>query len=234
MKITTVNIIATGSTGNLYEIIDHIGNVLLIEAGVKWSDFVQRREGMAVPELCVISHKHSDHAAYAYDYELMCTTSKWKEKAESENFTVNGFRVKHGDVENYAYIIEILQDEKSIFFGTDMEWDSDYFTTIYEALRKKEVEYFLLEVNYNDYLYHLPGVTEDQKRGCDRHFSDNDAIRFIEECGVREPKIITIHGSDRLSADIYTKRLIKTRLPAAKVSVAIGWKNGVKDLKYLI
>ena len=80
----------------------------------------------------------------------------------------------------------------------------------------------------DDYLYHL--ADDMQRIGCDRHFSDNDLVRFIRKIGVKDPTIITIHGSNRLSADSYTRKFIQGRLPASKVAVSVGGKNGVKNI----
>ena len=87
---------------------------------------------------------------------------------------------------------------------------------------------FLIECNYNDYLYYL--ADNLQRIGCDRHFSDNDLVRFIRLTGVKDPTIITIHGSNRLRADNYTKKYIGGKFPAAKIAVATGGKNGVKNI----
>jgi len=77
-------------------------------------------------------------------------------------------------------------------------------------------------------LYHL--ADEIQRIGCDRHFSDNNLVKFIRKVEVKDPTIITIHGSNRLSADTYTKKLIQGKFPAAKIAVATGGKNGVKNI----
>ena len=86
----------------------------------------------------------------------------------------------------------------------------------------------MIELNYNDYLYKL--ADENQRIGCDRHFSDNDVVRFIRNSKAEAPKIITIHGSNRLSADTYTKKYLSGKLPTAKIFVATGAKQGIKDI----
>ena len=90
------------------------------------------------------------------------------------------------------------------------------------------MENFLIECNYNDYLFHL--ATPDQRQGCSRHFSDNDVVNFMKIVKPRNPKIILIHGSNRLSADVYTKKLISSKIINSTVSVAVGAKNGVKNI----
>lgn len=223
-----INVISTGSSGNLYELLDSKGNSIILEAGEPRHTYMKYREGDTPPEMVIITHSHGDHSFYANQYEMMCTVHRWKQLAESTNFKAFGFEVVHGNVLNYAYLIKLLQDDDFLFFATDLEYEEESLQPILKALNHFKVENFLIECNYNDYLYHL--ADEVQRIGCDQHFSDNDLIRFIKKVGAKEPKIITIHGSERLSGDAYTKKMIKGRIPNATVAVSVGAKNGVKNL----
>ncbi len=223
-----INCISTGSSGNLYELLDGKGNSIILEAGEPRHKFMEYREGETIPEMVIITHKHGDHAYCANEYEMICPVHRWQQRAESDNFIAFGFEVLHGDVLNYAYLIKLLQDDDFLFFATDLEYEEESLKKILQALNHFKVENFLIECNYNDYLYHL--AEKEQRIGCDRHFSDNDLIRFIKKVGAKEPKIITIHGSERLSGDAYTKKMIKGRIPNATVAVSVGAKNGVKNL----
>ena len=223
-----INVIATGSSGNLYEIIDNQGNSILIEAGVPRSMYIKNREGLTPPEMCIISHKHGDHSFYKNEYQMICSVHEWKQKTESTNFKAFGFPVQHGDVLNYAYLIKLLIDDVFLLFATDLEWEEKTIQEILKNIKHFRVENFLIECNYNDYLYHL--ADNLQRVGCDRHFSDNDLVRFIRQSKAKNPKIITIHGSNRLSADSYTKKYISGKIPTSTVAVAVGAKNGVKNI----
>ena len=223
-----INVIATGSSGNLYEILDKENNSILIEAGVPREKYIKYREGVKPPEMCIISHSHGDHAYYANQYQMICSVHKWEQKVESTSFKAFGFKVEHGGVLNYAYLIKLLIDDEFIFFATDFEYQEEKINLIIDNLNKFEVENFLIECNYNDYLYHL--ADDEQRSGCDRHFSDNDLIKFIKLTNARNPKIITIHGSNRLSANSYTKKLIQGRIPTSTVAVAVGAGQGVKNI----
>ena len=97
-------------------------------------------------------------------------------------------------------------------------------------MKKFSVKKYLIEVNYNDYLYHL--ADDMQRIGCDRHFSDNDLVRFIRRVGVKDPTIITIHGSNRLSADAYTKKIYTGQTTSFKSSGFGRWKKWSK--KYFL
>lgn len=223
-----INVIATGSSGNLYELLDKNGNSILIEAGVSRTVFVANRIGKKTPEMCIISHAHMDHAHFKGEYRAIIPIVKMSERHNvSENWRAFGFDVKHGEGKSTVFIIKSLIDQQFIFFGTDFEYSDDY-DELFLSLKSIGVENFLIECNYNDYLFHL--ATDEQRRGCERHMSDNDVVSFIKKSGAKNPKIITIHGSNRLSADTYTKKVISSRLPTAVVDVAVGAKQGVKNL----
>ena len=223
-----INVIATGSSGNLYELLDSKGNSIILEAGEPRTTFTKFREGSKPPEMCIITHGHGDHSYYANNYEMICTVHRWKQRAESENFKAFGYEVKHGNVLTYAYLIKLIADNEFLFFATDLEYDEESLKPIMDDLKRMDVSRFLIECNYNDYLYSL--ATDEQKIGCDRHFSDNDLIRFIRGVGCVNPKIVTIHGSNRLSADSYTQKHIGSKFPAGTVRVSTGVKGGVKNI----
>lgn len=223
-----INVISTGSSGNLYELIDRNGNSIILEAGMPRTTFAKFREGDIPPEMCIITHSHGDHSYYANDYEMICPVHKWEPLAVSENFKAFGYKVKHGDVLNYAYLIGLIQDDQLLFFATDLEYEEESFKPIWADLKRFKVNKFLIECNYNDYLYSL--ATDEQKIGCDRHFSDNDLVRFLRRVGATDPKVITIHGSNRLSTDVYTRKYVGAKFPSGTIRVATGVKNGVKNI----
>ena len=223
-----INVIATGSSGNLYELLDSKGNSIILEAGMPRTTFTKFREGSKPPEMCIITHRHGDHSFYANNYEMICPVYRWEATAVSENFKAFGYEVEHGGVLNYAYLIKLIQDDQFLFFATDLEYEEGSFKPIWTDLKRLEVRNFLIECNYNDYLYSL--ATDEQKIGCDRHFSDNDLVRFLRGAGVVAPKVVTVHGSNRLSADSYTQKYIGAKFPAGTIRVSTGVKNGVKNI----
>jgi len=222
-----INCIATGSAGNLYELVDSSGNSILIEAGMSRADYMKNKVGQMAPEMCIISHGHSDHSKYKGEFSAMIPVYFAQTENLSENFKAFGFKLKHGDGFSTAFIIKSMVDEKFIFFGTDFEFSKDY-DELYNSLIELKVDNFMIECNYNDFLLHL--ATKEQRRGCERHLSDNDVVNFMRIVKPINPKIILIHGSNRLSADVYTKKLISSKIIDSTVMVAIGAKNGVKNI----
>jgi len=221
-----INVIATGSAGNLYELIDKYGNSMLIEAGMPRAAYVKHRIGKSPPEMCIISHSHSDHAKFKGEFEAVMPTHLGETKNVSEHWKAFGFEMKHGDGITLSFIVKSLVEEKYLFFGTDMELLT--YEYLFSCLQFYKVENFLIECNYNDYLFHL--ATEDQRQGCSRHLSDNDVVNFIKKSGAKNPKIITIHGSNRLSADTYTKKYLSSKLITSTVEVAVGVKGNQKNI----
>jgi len=224
-----INVISTGSSGNLYEILDSAGNSMILECGMPRSHYVKYRIGKLPPEMAIISHSHSDHAQYKGEFLAVMPVYLSQEKNTSENWKALGFETNHGDCITTVFIIKSLVEEKFLFFGTDFEYDS-YCNEVLEMLQKYRVENFLIECNYNDYLIHMNDVTDDMKKQCSRHLSDNDVIKFIKKTGAKNPKIITIHGSNRLSADTYTKKYLSSKLITSTVEVAVGVKGNVKNI----
>ena len=222
-----INVIATGSSGNLYELIDKWGNSMLIEAGKPRSEYMKHKISNQAPEMCIVSHNHMDHAHFAGEFKAMIPVYVSHRENTSTNWKAIGFEVNHGEGKSTAFIIKSLVEEKFLFFGTDFEFSKDY-TELYESLKYLKVENYLIECNYNDFLFHL--ATPEQRLGCSRHFSDNDVVNFMRIVQPKNPKIITIHGSNRLSGDTYTKKQISSKILNSTVSVAVGQKNGVKNL----
>lgn len=221
-----INVIATGSKGNLYELIDSAGNCMLIEAGVPRQTYITNRAGKKPPEMAIVSHGHMDHSQFIGEYRALMPTFLEEKYNRSENWKTIGFKTKHGEGTTTVYLIKSLIDKDILFFGTDFEFGE--YTELFDTLNYYNVENYLIECNYNDYLFHL--ATEEQRRGCSRHLSDNDVVNFIKKSGAKNPKIITIHGSNRLSADTHTKKYISSKLMTATVDVAVGAKGKQKNL----
>ena len=221
-----INVIVTGSSGNLYELIDKDGNSMLIEAGMPRATYIKHRAGKLPPEMCIISHQHMDHAKYKGEFEALFPTYLAQEQNTSQNWKAFGFKMKHGETNSLSFVIKSLVEDKFLFFGTDMEMGT--YSDLFKMLNFYHVENFLIECNYNDYLFHL--ANDEQRRGCSRHLSDNDVVNFIKKSGAKNPKIITIHGSNRLSADTYTKKYISSKLITSTVEVAVGVKGNQKNL----
>lgn len=221
-----INAISTGSAGNLYEIVDKDGNSILIEAGESRATYVKHRIGKSAPEMCIISHGHSDHAHYRNEFKAVMPTYFMQPENVSANFKAMGFEMKHGDGKSMSFIIKSEVEQRTLFFCTDAEYGE--YPELVAKLKILQTQIFMIECNYNDYLFHM--ATDEMRVQCSRHLSDNDVINFIRRVNPKNPIIITIHGSNRLSADTYTKKYLSGKLMNAKVDVAVGQKQGVKNI----
>lgn len=222
-----INVIATGSAGNLYELVDKDGNSMLIEAGVPRATYVKYRIGKIPPEMCIISHSHMDHAQYKGEFQAVMPTYLAQTENVSEHWKALGIGLNHGDITTTTFLIKSLVESKFVYFATDIQFD-EACERLAACLGEYHIENFLIECNYNDYLFHL--ATDEQRLGCSRHLSDNDVVNFICKTGAKNPKIITIHGSNRLSADTYTKKYLSSKLITSTVDVAVGAKGGQKNI----
>lgn len=222
-----INVISTGSTGNLYELIDNAGNSMLIEAGMPRATYVKYRIGKTPPEMCIISHSHQDHAQYKGEFSAVMPVYLAYERNVSEHFKAFGMPLNHGDTTTMTFLIKSVVENKFLYFATDIQFDN-LAEEVCDDLRHFKVENYLIECNYNDYLFHK--ATEEMRQQCSRHLSDNDVISFIKKTGAKNPKIITIHGSNRLSADTYTVKYLSSKLITSTVCVAVGVKGNQKNI----
>ena len=55
-----INCISTGSSGNLYELLDSKGNSIILEAGEPRHTYMKHREATTAPEMVIITHSHGD------------------------------------------------------------------------------------------------------------------------------------------------------------------------------
>ena len=223
-----INVIATGSAGNLYEVVDVAGNSMLIEAGYSIEMYMKHRVGVIPPECLIVSHKHTDHYSFALNWSAFTDVHVEPEKVETKSWKVMGFDVEHGGCPCKAFIIKSLVENRMFLFATDLMYDDAKIKDLEQICSYLELENFVIECNYNDYLYHL--AKAEQRIGCDRHFSDNDVVRFVRNTEAKKAKIITIHGSHRLCSDSYTKRYLGGKLPAATIAVAVGATKSSKNV----
>ncbi len=80
-----INCIATGSSGNCYELVDSSGTSIIIEAGVSRQTYINNRIGKEPPEMCIISHNHMDHAHYRGEFMAIVPTHLYQRNNTSAN-----------------------------------------------------------------------------------------------------------------------------------------------------
>lgn len=203
-------VIGSSSSGNSYALQSDSGEILLIEAGVPFSE-VRRCIGYKTSKVvgCIVSHAHQDHAKYAKGYlKAGIVVSSNKDVANKMlgvytmyegitfhfgDFSVTPFAVEH-DVKNFGYLIH-YPSFGTVFFATDC-----YNLHAYV----KNCRCYLMECNYED--GHLRKAVMDGKTlasQADRirlsHMSQAHAIEFLQKCEAEKSarQIVLIHGSSR-------------------------------------
>lgn len=158
-----IDIIASGSKGNCYQI-DDGKTVLLIEAGIP-VNHIQVKLGFSLFRIAgvLISHEHQDHAKaakrliqYGVDAYMSAGTAKALglsghrihkvqagEAFEVGTYTVLPFATKHDASEPFGYFIRSSAAQESLLFFTD---------TYYLEYLFEDVNYIIGECNYSKVL----------------------------------------------------------------------------------
>lgn len=148
------------SKGNLYLLVADNGDVLIIEAGLHFTE-VKKALGFDLSGIIgtIVTHCHSDHCKYVNDFtragiDVYCNmdtieklnlknnhrVTMYNEAAFSlGSFTIRPFPVKH-TVPCYGFLIAHKESSK-ILFITDAAWVPQAFS---------RVSHILIEANYSD------------------------------------------------------------------------------------
>lgn len=223
----------TGSAGNSYYLSDIAGNTLMIEAGVKPDvSRIGNCEGL------LISHTHGDHYAYIewfLNFANQISIEDFKTK-ETENFEITALPMLHYKDASYedhincqSFLIFSKIERKMIFFATDFFYkrQADYYEKHFKILQTKKIDLIAIECNYNDMLINIVDMPDSYKKSSKNHMSDHQTADFVSKFvnPNKITKIITLHGSNRLSIDREVKDVISKKLPNSIVIVA---KNETK------
>ena len=158
----------SGSSGNSYSLITKSGEILAVEAGCHFHEFMKMVSWQTSRVCgCIITHKHKDHAKYVKDFlkSGICVYGP-KETVKSiieasgthitpiqalkrfciGEFTITPFNVPHEpDIECYGYLIEHKEIGKLLFL-TDLEYCPYNF-------RKSKLNHIIVEANHDpDYM----------------------------------------------------------------------------------
>lgn len=175
----TFQVIATGSTGNCYTLTSSRGEILLIEAGIRWQN-IQKAIGYRLGDVqgVIVSHRHGDHAqalkkcqeAGHHTYANRDTIeskrgliSHYTHEITGASFWVGGYyvtplKVTH-DVPCYAFVITHRElQNRRIVFATDC---------VTFPYRVQNVALFAIECNYDDNTLQFAideGISHPQER----------------------------------------------------------------------
>lgn len=200
----------SSSAGNSYALISNSGEILAIEAGVKFMDFKKMIDWkIANVSGCIVSHEHGDHARYIKDFmksgipvytaietqtalevitgERTIALSPNK-SCQIGSFTVVPFNVPHDtEIECYGYLIKHEEMGKLLFL-TDLEYCKYDFSS-------QMVNHILCEANYDmQFVDRNEPNYEHRLRG---HMSLDTALKFIQtNDNPALRNVVLIHLSD--------------------------------------
>lgn len=208
MKMT---ILGSSSKGNCY-ILQNDSEALIIEAGVSLAEVKKALcWNIAKVKVCLISHRHNDHAGHAAEYEmagipLLALPSVIEAKelnavtttaiTEGNGYIYGGFKilpfeVKH-DVPCVGYLIEHEETGRILFF-------TDTYAMPYEF---PNINHWMAEANYSDEILddnvlngRVPAVL--RKRLMTSHMSIDNTIGILKRHNLTKTRdILLIHLSD--------------------------------------
>jgi phosphoribosyl 1,2-cyclic phosphodiesterase len=224
MKIISL---ASGSSGNAYAV-KSSGDVFLIECGLPEKKLKEKLWDNDIMisdiSICLISHKHKDHSQSAeflanngVDIYYPHTKSEDKEfnssfkgvkrqdrlnylrprkTTRTGGFRLVGYELEHDGIPNFAYLILDTRSKERLFYATD---------TMYIKYKPESVNYWLIEVNFQD-KYLEEAIKEgrmdrDNMRRIKRsHMSLATAKAFFSKQDLSDTREIwLLHLSDRNS-----------------------------------
>ena len=206
-----MTILGSSSKGNCY-VLQNDSEAIIIEAGVKLSE-VKKALGWntAKVKVCIISHRHNDHAGHAAEYEkagiplqalpsvieakeLRAVTStpiKMGNGYIYGGFKILPFEVKH-DVPCVGYLIEHQETGRILFF-------TDTYAMPYNF---PNITHWMAEANYSDEILddnvlngRVPAAL--RRRVITSHMSIDNAIGILKRQDLTATRdILLIHLSD--------------------------------------
>lgn len=225
----------SSSAGNSYALISNSGEILAIEAGVKFMDFKKMIDWKISDVVgCIVSHEHGDHARYIKDFmqsgipvytafetqtalEVITgestTAISPNKSCQIGSFTVVPFNVPHDtEIECYGYLIKHEEMGKLLFL-TDLEYCKYDFSS-------QMVNHILCEANYDmQFVNRDEPNYEHRLRG---HMSLDTALKFIStNDNPAFRNVVLIHLSDK-SADsaLFKQKTEETVKYGANVYIA--------------
>lgn len=239
----------TGSNGNCSVIESRYGNLLIIDAGIKYKT-VDKAIGyrLHTADSLLITHAHKDHTHYLDDFIYArikvfishktlsgcniygCKDNYWfideQNKIDINGFVINSFELVHTHVngtpcECYGFLIL----DKST--GEKMLWATD---TQYIKNRFPPLDFYCIECNFfeqNDYEGELDYIEKSvEQRRVQSHMSFESCVKFLKQQDLSKCKEIhLLHLStkmddkERKSVVRKMKRALKKELEGKDVQI---------------
>lgn len=191
-----VNVFASGSSGNCYQVSDGETR-LLLECGIPFKE-IQRHTGYQVSSLagCLVSHEHGDHARAVADMMktgVDCYMSAGTAKALKiaghhrakivqahkpvtiETMTILPFDTQHDCEEPLGFLVASKNGDKLLFI-TDTQYVKYRFTGVTDLMI--ECNYSMEILQHNVQAGYLPAALKD--RIIKSHFGLENVLDFLK------------------------------------------------------
>lgn len=208
-----LKVLGSSSSGNCY-LIEANGEKLILDAGVNFKK-VQKELNYNFDGIngVLITHEHMDHLKYAtnfalYGIDIYSSAGTFKKlnlsghrfkiieslkQFKIGNFIILPFDIQHDAIEPLGYLIQYIPTGEKLLYATD---------TYYIKYRFKNLNYLLLECNYNTEI-----AKENVKNGIinktrytrllESHFSLENVLKFLASNDLKCTKnIILCHLSN--------------------------------------
>lgn len=227
----TLQVVATGSTGNCY-ILWHEGRALVLDAGVKAKRIVQAvGYDPSLIDACLITHEHGDHSLAVADLDtigipcygttgtasvvpgLRCDGYAKGSIRQLGNLLVMDFPVHHDAIQPCGYLITSKSTGERMVYITD---------TCYLPFSFPGIHYWLIECNYMDSLLDENTPPYLAKRLKESHMSlERLSAVFMENDLAACRHIILCHASQGRSDKTVMVDTIQ-RLTRKSVDIAVA------------
>lgn len=203
----SIEVLASGSSGNCYILTDREGNQLLLECGIKFDKIMPHIDFERMHSV-LVTHHHSDHFLCADKFKELDINVWSPENVEDRNILISNssweimaVRLYH-NIECLGYIIRSIKENKRLLFMTD--------TTIFPTIADKPFDCMMLECNYN-YDKVIENAREGKLKndGYKNHMALEDLVQWlrVRECKPKHLMAIHLSQSGNIDKELVEKEL---------------------------
>lgn len=175
----TLKCLGSGSSGNCYILSDEMGRKLILDCGIRIKEVKQALDFELSQIVGVFAtHEHTDHFSQWNEFDKLGfdmlaphLTGKVRVNKEFYPYSLQAFRLPHGDTYSYGVLIRHLETKDTMLYMTDFE----YCEYVFKACK---VNHYLIECNYQKEYVDFDAPNKEHKlRG---HCSLDTCKNFIK------------------------------------------------------
>ena len=230
-----INSIASSSEGNAHILKiykeDELRLTILLDAGIPHARIIQKNDFNKI-DVCVITHKHKDHALAAEKLERMGVKMIHAKEGINEylffmkGIAITTFQVEHGECLCNGALIEEAGGD-GLLYITD-------FTICKYSFKTRKIKTLMIECNYcNQKIQKAVNEGKEKEiRQLNTHMSVENLVKVIPNIVNTDEleAVYLMHLSDSYSDEEIMISMVKEILPKAKIYVCLKW-GGVRDGK---